>query len=54
MRAEEEDVDVEEEDDADEPENFIRINEKGWEEDIQWADACPDDDKPGWKMKVLL
>ncbi|KIJ56751.1 hypothetical protein M422DRAFT_72901 [Sphaerobolus stellatus SS14] len=54
MRAEEEDVDVTDDDDDDVPEPHIRINEKGWDEDIQWADDYPDDDTPNWEMRVII
>jgi len=54
MRAEEEDVDIEEDDEDAILESRTKVNEKGWEDDIQWADEYPDDDKPGWKLKTIM
>ncbi|KAF8529082.1 WD40 repeat-like protein [Hysterangium stoloniferum] len=55
MRAEEDDVDVDgSDDDRFVLDPYIETNEKGWEEDIRWAEACPDDDSPNWTMRIIM
>lgn len=55
MRAEEDDVDVDGSDnDSLVTDSHIKPNEKGWQEDLRWADAYPDEDSPNWTMRIIM
>lgn len=55
MRAEEEDVDVDGWDgDTVAVEQQLKASFKGWEEDIRWAEAYPDEDIPDWTMRIIM
>ena len=54
--AEEEDVDINMSVEPDETVNGFEWRPSGVDEqeDFAWADDEPDDDAPGWRMKVLM
>ncbi|KAF8481355.1 WD40-repeat-containing domain protein [Gautieria morchelliformis] len=55
MRAEEEDVDVDRWDEETVTvEQQLKTSENGWEEDIRWAAASPDEDTPNWTMRIIM
>jgi hypothetical protein len=55
MRAEEEDVDVDRWDEETvTAEQQLKAGENGWEEDIRWAAASPDEDIPNWTMRIIM